>query len=449
MATTVRDIRNEIRLLVQAGDFHAALAACNRWLEARPDDGDGRRRIAALLERIGDRAGAAAIYRATALHDIAAGHALPAILGVKALDRLGAPAGDVVERLAATYAAGAPTLDKLAPPPGPADLDAPVAGDEPGDGAGAAEPPAARARARALDFSGCAAGPSELRPLPLLSELPREAFAPVIRALAVRTPADGELVVRQGDPGVALYFVAAGEVHVLGPDARGREVERARLHESALFGEMALLTEQPRTASVRAAGDAELLELGRDGLTALEAEIPALQGALDRFARERLLRHLLATSLLFRPFTAQQQMELVRRFEGHEVTAGTEVIRDGDVGLGLYVVLSGEVVVTKRPPDGGTEVVVARLHAGETFGEMSLVHNQPTSASVRAERPATLLFLAREYFQRLVQALPALRRHFEELSQRRDVELRLAVARPDGAADDLDVDIDVEVDVLL
>jgi len=195
---------------------------------------------------------------------------------------------------------------------------------------------------------------------------------------------------------------------------------------------------------VQVVGEADILELGRDALNALAAQLPMLAAALDRFARERLLKNLLSTSPLFRPFNRQQQMDLIRRFDGHEVAAGTEIIREGAAGLGLFVVLAGEVEVTKRQPaaDGAPEVEVplARLRAGEVFGEMSLVNNQPTSASVRAARRSTILFLARDYFQRLIQALPEIRRYFEELSERRGMESQLVLGGElvDATEDDAD-----------
>jgi CRP-like cAMP-binding protein len=227
-------------------------------------------------------------------------------------------------------------------------------------------------------------------------------------------------------------------VRVYATDSLGKQVERTRLHEGALFGEMALLTQQPRTASVQVVDEANVFELSRDSMGALTAEVPSLAAALDKFARERLLKNLLATSPLFRPFNRQQQMDLIRRFDGHEVAPGTVIIREGDAGQGLFVVLAGEVEVCKQQPNG-SELALARLRAGEVFGEMSLINNQPTTATVRAARPSTILFLAREYFQRLVQALPAIRKYFEDLSQHRHLETRQALDHQGGRETDPDV----------
>ena len=416
-------------MLLRAGELGAALAAYDHILGTNPLDYGARLRIGDLCARFGDVAGAAAIYRALALHNVRAGHALPAIVACKELDRLGQATDDIVAEMAALYGQGSASLGKAARQ-APVEEDASIAKPDLTSVENAPEI-ASRARARALDFSVYTRYPQSYLPLPFLSDLPPAAFGPVIRALNVLRLTDGDFVIREGEPGVAFYLVGSGQVRVFATDSLGRQTDRAHLHESALFGEMSLLTAQPRTASVQVVGEADIFELGRDALNALAAQIPTLAAALDRFARERLLKNLLATSPLFRPFNRQQQMDLIRRFDGHEVAAGTEIIREGAAGLGLFVVLAGEVEVTKRQPatDGAPEVEIplARLRAGEVFGEMSLINNQPTSASVRAARRSTILFLARDYFQRLMQALPEIRRYFEELSERRGMESQLVL----------------------
>jgi CRP-like cAMP-binding protein len=450
MVTTVRELKAEARMLVRAGEMGAALAAYDHILATNPLDYGCRLKIADVLVGFGDAAGAAAIYRNLALHNIRAGHPLPAIVACKELERMGQPPTDIIAEMAATYSQGAASLGKFAARQAPVEEAATIARPD----LTGSEPPAdvaSRARARALDFSIYTRYPQHFLPLPFLSELPAADFAPVIRALKVQRLQDGEMVIREGEPGVAFYLVASGQVRVFATDSLGQHTERTRLHEPALFGEMSLLAAQPRTASVAVVDEADILEIGRGALTALAAEVPTLGAALDRFARERLLKNLLATSPLFRPFDRQQQMDLIRRFDGHEVAAGTEIIREGGQGLGLFVVLAGEVEVTKRQPglaEGApeAEVPLARLRAGDVFGEMSLINNQPTSASVRAARHSTILFLARDYFQRLIQALPEIRRYFEELTERRGLESQLLLG---GEAKDRDPDTDPGAGVLI
>ena len=84
----------------------------------------------------------------------------------------------------------------------------------------------------------------------------------------------GEAVMRQGETGTSFYLVAGGElrVSVAAGDKPPREL--ARLHEGSLFGEMALITAQPRVASVTAVGPALVLEVTRQALVACASRSP-------------------------------------------------------------------------------------------------------------------------------------------------------------------------------
>jgi CRP-like cAMP-binding protein len=90
-----------------------------------------------------------------------------------------------------------------------------------------------------------------------------------------------------------------------------------------------------------------------------------------------MLKNLLATSPLFRPFSPQQRLDLARRFTGHETAPGTDVIHEGETGRGLFVVLSGELEVVKG--EGPFATSIAILRSGDLFGEISLVRGVPTA----------------------------------------------------------------------
>ena len=95
---------------------------------------------------------------------------------------------------------------------------------------------------------------------------------------------------------------------------------------------------------------------------------------------------------------------MLRRFTSHDVAPGTVIIHEGEQGRGLFVVLTGALEVSRRAADG--EVVpLGALATGDVFGEMSLLRGALTTATVVCARPATVLFLAREYVERIVAAL--------------------------------------------
>ncbi|MCP4447301.1 MAG: cyclic nucleotide-binding domain-containing protein, partial [Myxococcales bacterium] len=99
------------------------------------------------------------------------------------------------------------------------------------------------------------------------------------------------------------------------------ERDLAVLGENAVFGEMALLSNQPRSASVGVVKEADPIELTRESLAALADELEQVAAALHNFTRERLLSNLMARPPLFRPFSKAQQRDLLRRFTEHDVVA--------------------------------------------------------------------------------------------------------------------------------
>jgi len=143
----------------------------------------------------------------------------------------------------------------------------------------------------------------------------------------------------------------------------------------------------------------------------------------------------MATSALFRPFTRMQQRDLLRRFTSHDVAPGTVVINEGEEGRGLFVVLSGELDVSRRASDGAV-VPLGTLRTGDVFGEMALLRNARTTATVVAQRPATVLFLAREYVAKIVAAVPEIRSYLEALADDREIDNQLALGEDEAPADE-------------
>jgi len=107
--------------------------------------------------------------------------------------------------------------------------------------------------------------------------------------------------------------------------------------------------------------------------------------------------------------------EGIRReyFEPNEI-----ICRQGDRGDWLYVLVDGEVEVVKSVPGQG-EVTLRKLRAGECFGEIALVSDQPRSATVRSLTSVNVLALDRDAFQALFSNLPPLRGFFEQLIEAR------------------------------
>ena len=129
-----------------------------------------------------------------------------------------------------------------------------------------------------------------LRKVPLFATM-REgdinAFAELVRE---RTYPKGSVIVFEDDPGDALYLVSAGQVKVVLIGEDGREVILSVLGEGSFFGEMSLIDDQPRSATVIAMTDAGVLVLRREDFQSRLRSSPEVAIALLRELSRRLRR---------------------------------------------------------------------------------------------------------------------------------------------------------------
>ena len=429
------EVKQHAARLFAQGNPGGALRLYDAVVTAAPLDYDARLKVGDCLVALGDPA-AAAVHQAVAWYAIKAGHPLIAIVCLRVLEAGGVDTAQLTAALIAHYGSESEMLGRVA-----SRLSLPPPATEVAVGDLRAAPPAdlqaAAARRAATATDAFTDWPESLHPIPLLSAMSEAAFRRVLATLTARRLPDGEHAIREGEPGQSFFFVAGGEVRVYSTDGLGRQTELARLHENAVFGEMALLSAQPRSASVAVVGEADLLEVGRASLAALADELGAVAEALHAFTRDRLLSNLMATSPLFRPFDRQQQRDLLRRFTSHDVAPGTVIIHAGDEGSGLFVVLTGECDVVGRD-DTGRDVPLGQLRTGDVFGEMALLRGGATTATVTASRQSTVLFLAREYVARLCGNFPEIKRYLEALAEDREIDNQLSLG---GAAGDEDVQI--------
>ncbi|MBK8480448.1 MAG: cyclic nucleotide-binding domain-containing protein [Proteobacteria bacterium] len=339
-----------------------------------------------------------------------------------------AAAARVLRAIAERYGAGSPRLatgrSKPPPPPAP-DAIAP----EPEE-LRVAEGPALFALAHELcgdalqHWRRISAEPSPLPPHALLSALSAEDIVELGGLLQRRELAAGTVIVRQGDAGTSLFLLAHGLVAV---ERDG--VTLAHLRPGAFFGEMALLTQEGRLASVTAERPALVFELARGALEDAVSGAPRLAEGLARAARQRLLRALLATSPLFRPLEPERREALVALFSAQVYERGEVVVHEGGAAEGLYVVLSGTVRVVRD--DQGEPLLLADFGPGQVFGEISLLHQRPATATVTAVDRAVVLCLPRAAFNAHVSEFPEVVAHAYQLALEREASnAELGRSRP-------------------
>jgi cAMP-dependent protein kinase regulator len=125
--------------------------------------------------------------------------------------------------------------------------------------------------------------------IPLFSDLTAQEFIAVALLLVRRVAKVGEVIVREGDPGDSMFIVSTGEVRATLLH-EGRQVPVATMHDGDFFGEMAVLSGEPRTATVTAVKSTELLELSREHLSEICARHPDVEAKIRLAYDERVSR---------------------------------------------------------------------------------------------------------------------------------------------------------------
>jgi CRP-like cAMP-binding protein len=405
MATVdVRGLRAAADERAAAGRWPEALELYRQVVAADPGDVATRQRLAAGLARVGRMDHAIQQYEVVAAMFADQGMLLKAVAAAKMVLRLDGGRHEAEQELARLYAMkGKATVSRLPP-----------AQDTPVDWSAIPLPTwrltpeeaqdREEARAvRGLELEPVPAPPratGDLPAIPLFSSLEPEGLLAVIERLTMRTAEPGEVLMREGDPGAHMVVVVQGTVAVLRGEAAGGGQKIAQMRDGAFFGEMALLSHGPRSATVQAETPCVLLELTRADLDEITATHPAVREVVERFYRERLLDNLLRCSPLFQPLSAEARRSLVERFQVSSLGAGVEVVTEGARAPGLHVILRGTCGVVKGSPNG--DLPVKELKEGDLFGEISLVFDQPAIASVRTLSPSVLLVLPREGFEEVV-----------------------------------------------
>jgi CRP/FNR family transcriptional regulator, cyclic AMP receptor protein len=96
---------------------------------------------------------------------------------------------------------------------------------------------------------------------------------------------------------------------------------------------------------------------------------------------------------LFSTLATKDLTTLVKSCQDRSYSAGSTIISQGDTGVGLYVILSGNVRISKTQDPDHAEEDLGTLGAGHVIGEMSLLDDLPRSATVTAVDDVTALLL--------------------------------------------------------
>ena len=229
--------------------------------------------------------------------------------------------------------------------------------------------------------------------LPMFEDVPVDVLNELAGRVRLRTLARNQPVFRQGDRPTAFYVVRSGVLEVIEEDPdTGEERQIRTLVRGESFGELGLLMDAPRAATIRAVEEAEVFEVDQgtfDHLLADMIHVPNFEPTLQQLAE---LRH----QPCFAHLGNDQVVELRRRGEWLVVGAGQAIVRQGEEGDSFYAVSSGQFDIVVNGERKQT------IGPGSYFGEIALLMDVPRTASVIARTPARVFRLDREGFDRLL-----------------------------------------------
>jgi putative peptide zinc metalloprotease protein len=213
-----------------------------------------------------------------------------------------------------------------------------------------------------------------------------------------RVPA-GEAFIREGEEGDKFYIIERGKVSVWQTDEDGIEQLVDELGPGQYCGEVALVSNAPRNATVRADTPLTLLSLDHREFNQCVRQYVNLADQVDKKVQYSWL---LRGMPIFDELTSQDLDQLAAWLESETLPEGKILFHEGDPGDKFYIVESGELVISRMVADQRVEI--SRRGPGDYLGEIALLQDRPRTATITAEIDSLLLSLKAEHFQSLLSS---------------------------------------------
>ncbi|NXO43235.1 KGP2 kinase, partial [Locustella ochotensis] len=223
----------------------------------------------------------------------------------------------------------------------------------------------------------------------------------MVECMYERTFQQGSYVIRQGEPGNHIFVLKEGSLEVF---------QQNKLLSSipvwTAFGELAILYNCTRTASVKAITNVKTWALDRE----------VFQNIMRVTAqtRQEQYRNFLRSVSLLKNLPEDKLTKIMDCLEVEYYDKGDYVIREGEEGNTFFIIAKGKVIVTQSTTDHSQPQVIKNLHKGDYFGEKALISDDVRSANVIADDyNVECLVIDRETFNQTVGTYEELQTYLE------------------------------------
>ncbi len=235
--------------------------------------------------------------------------------------------------------------------------------------------------------------------IPLLNGLSQKVCERLATCAIPVTFLAGDVVIGEGDYGDALYIIQHGTLSVY---KDGEAINTLR--EGDFFGEMALLDDHIRTATVKAKTPSTLLRLRRRDVMQLAKEDAELKNRLRsrKEGRQKRVEAVKAVPILSGLSNETLNLIVLQTRLIKFGNPGEIIVKEGDFGESLFIIFHGVVEVYQ------SDRLIAELPRGYFFGEMALLGDHVRTATVKVKEAAALLELSETDLNELADVCPEL-----------------------------------------
>ncbi|XP_029735197.1 cAMP-dependent protein kinase type II regulatory subunit isoform X3 [Aedes albopictus] len=252
--------------------------------------------------------------------------------------------------------------------------------DDDDDGARAIFPKTDEQRSRLCD---------SVKNILLFRSLDKEQMNEVLDAMFEKKVKAKDYIIKQGDDGDNFYVIESGiyKAYV------GEDQKHIHTYDnSGSFGELALLYNMPRAATIQAETDGQLWAMDRQTFRRI-----LLKSA---FRKRKMYEALLDAVPMLKTLQSYERMNLADALIPKTFAKGERIIKQGDAADGMYFIEDGKVSIRIQQDAG--EVEISMLEKGQYFGELALVTHRPRAASAYAVDNVKVAFLQTDCFERLL-----------------------------------------------
>ncbi|KAK2589063.1 hypothetical protein KPH14_001898 [Odynerus spinipes] len=213
----------------------------------------------------------------------------------------------------------------------------------------------------------------------------------------------GSIIVNEGDVGSTVFVLEEGKVEV---SRDGKYL--SNLTPGKVLGELAILYNCKRTATITAAVDCKLWAIDRQSFQTI-----MMRTGLTKQAE---YTEFLKSVPIFKDLPDEALTKIADVLEETAYNNGDYIIRQGARGDTFFIISKGQVRVTMKQPDAAEEKYIRTLRRGDFFGEKALQGDDLRTANIIANDldGVTCLVIDRETFNQLISPLDEIRTRYED-----------------------------------